>query len=97
MKILDLIKIALKALRKSKTRTFLTMLGIIIGVAAVITMMAIGQGSKESIHSSLAGMGSNMINIMPVMNEPGSVRLQGSSMETLKQEDADAICKIELS
>jgi len=67
------------------------MLGIIIGVAAVITMMAIGQGSKESIHSSLAGMGSNMINIMPVMNEPGSVRLQGSSMQTLKQADADAI------
>lgn len=94
MKILDLIKIALKALRKSKTRTFLTMLGIIIGVAAVITMMAIGQGSKESIHSSLAGMGSNMINIMPVMNEPGSVRLQGSSMETLKQEDADAIARL---
>lgn len=79
------------ALKKSRTRTFLTMLGIIIGVAAVITMMAIGQGSKESIHTSLAGMGSNMINIMPVMNEPGSVRLQGSSMQTLKQADADAI------
>lgn len=87
----DLMKIALKALKKSRIRTFLTMLGIIIGVAAVITMMAIGQGSKQSIRSSLSGMGSNMINVMPVMNEPGSVRLQGSSMQTLKQEDADAI------
>jgi putative ABC transport system permease protein len=91
MNILDLSKIALKALRKNKLRTFLTMLGIIIGVAAVITMMAIGQGSKESIRSSLSGMGSNMIHIMPVMNEPGSVRMQGSSMQTLKQADADAI------
>ncbi len=91
MKIFDLTKSAFRALRKSKIRTFLTMLGIIIGVAAVITMMAIGQGSKESIHSSLSGMGSNMITIMPVMNEPGSVRLSAGSMQTLKQEDADAI------
>ncbi|MDP4280819.1 MAG: ABC transporter permease [Bacteroidota bacterium] len=94
MKIFDLLKISLKALKKSKLRTFLTMLGVIIGVAAVITMMAIGEGSKESIHTSLSGMGSNMINIMPVMNEPGSVRLQGSSMQTLKQEDADAIVNL---
>ena len=94
MKIFDLLRMAFKALKKSKIRTFLTMLGVIIGVAAVITMMAIGQGSKESIHTSLAGMGSNMINIMPVMNEPGSVRLQGSSMQTLKQEDADAIVNL---
>ena len=94
MKIFDLLKISFKALQKSKIRTFLTMLGVIIGVAAVITMMAIGQGSKESIHTSLSGMGSNMINIMPVMNEPGSVRLQGSSMQTLKQEDADAIVNL---
>jgi putative ABC transport system permease protein len=91
MRTYDLTKSALRALRKSKMRTFLTMLGVIIGVAAVITMMAIGQGSKESIHSSLSGMGSNMITIMPVMNEPGSVRLSASSMQTLKQEDADAI------
>jgi len=86
---------AFSALKKSRLRTFLTMLGVIIGVAAVITMMAIGQGSRESIHTSLSGMGSNMINIMPVMNEPGSVRLQGSSMQTLKQEDADAIVALE--
>lgn len=94
MNIINLIYIALKALRRNKVRTFLTMLGIIIGVAAVITMMAIGQGSKESIRKSLSGMGSNMINIMPVMNEPGSVRMMGSSMQTLKQEDVDAIIKL---
>ncbi len=95
MKAKDLLKMAFSALKKSRLRTFLTMLGVIIGVAAVITMMAIGQGSRESIHTSLSGMGSNMINIMPVMNEPGSVRLQGSSMQTLKQEDADAIVALE--
>ncbi|HOV11080.1 MAG TPA: ABC transporter permease [Bacteroidales bacterium] len=94
MNILNLIKIALKALRKNKMRTFLTMLGIIIGVAAVITVMAIGAGSKESIRSNLSGMGSNMINVMPVMNEPGSVRMAGSSMQTLKQEDVEAIKKL---
>lgn len=94
MNISNLIYIAFKALRRNKVRTFLTMLGIIIGVAAVITMMAIGQGSKASIRDSLSSMGSNMIHVMPVMNEPGSVRLQGSSMQTLKLEDVEAIRKL---
>jgi len=91
MAILNLIKIALKALKRNKLRAFLTMLGIIIGVAAVIAMMAIGEGSKQSIRSSLSGMGSNMITIMPQSNEPGGVRLQGSSIQTLKLEDITAI------
>ncbi len=94
MNILSLIMIALKALKKNKMRTFLTMLGIIIGVAAVITVMAIGEGSKESIKSNLSGMGSNMINVMPVMNEPGSVRMLGSNMQTIRQEDVEAIKKL---
>ncbi len=79
------------ALKRNKLRAFLTMLGIIIGVAAVIAMMAIGQGSKQSIQSSLSGMGSNMITVMPQSNEPGGVRLQGSSIQTLKLEDIQAI------
>jgi putative ABC transport system permease protein len=91
MNLLNLIYLALRAMRRNKVRTFLTCLGIIIGVAAVITMMAIGQGSKASIQSSLSSMGSNMIHVMPVMNEPGSVRIAGSSMQTLKEEDVTAI------
>ena len=91
MSILNLIKIALKALQRNKLRAFLTMLGIIIGVAAVIAMMAIGQGSKQSIQTSLSGMGSNMINIMPKGNEMGGVRIGGSSFQTLTMLDVRAI------
>lgn len=95
MSIINLFKIAFRALKRNKLRAFLTMLGIIIGVAAVIAMMAIGEGSKQSIRSSLSGMGSNMITIMPQSNEPGGVRLQGSSIQTLKMEDITAIEKLQ--
>jgi putative ABC transport system permease protein len=95
MSIINLLKIAFRALKRNKLRAFLTMLGIIIGVAAVIAMMAIGEGSKQSIKSSLSGMGSNMITIMPQSNEPGGVRLQGSSIQTLKLEDIKAIEKLQ--
>ena len=57
----NLFKIALRALANNKLRAFLTMLGIIIGVASVITMLAIGQGSKKSIQQQISEMGSNMI------------------------------------
>lgn len=88
----NLIRIALRALQRNKLRAFLTMLGIIIGVAAVITMMSIGEGSKESIQTSLSNMGSNMLTIMPSSNEPG-VRMAGSSFQTLTLKDVDAIQK----
>ncbi len=65
MNIANLLKIALKALNNNKLRCFLTMLGIIIGVASVITMLAIGQGSKNSIKEQISEMGSNMIMIHP--------------------------------
>lgn len=87
----NLIKLALRALQRNKLRAFLTMLGIIIGVAAVITMMAIGQGSKESIRSSLSTMGSNMINIMPQSNLPGGVRMGRSQFQSLTLADVTAI------
>ncbi len=83
----NLFKIALKALNNNKFRTFLTMLGIIIGVASVITMLAIGQGSKKSIQSQISEMGSNMIMIMPGNMERGGVRQGASDMQTLKLED----------
>jgi putative ABC transport system permease protein len=94
MSILNLLRIAFRALKRNKLRAFLTMLGIIIGVAAVIAMMAIGQGSKQSIQASLSSMGSNMITVMPQSNTPGSVRLAGSSIQTLKLEDIDAIKRL---
>ena len=65
MNLANLFKIALKALSNNKLRGFLTMLGIIIGVASVITMLAIGQGSKRSIQAEISQMGSNMIMIHP--------------------------------
>ena len=66
MNLTNLTKIALKALNNNKLRCFLTMLGIIIGVASVITMLAIGQGSKRSIREQISEMGSNMIMIHPL-------------------------------
>ncbi|PWV56636.1 ABC transporter permease [Chitinophaga sp. S165] len=93
MNILNLIRIALKALQRNKLRAFLTMLGIIIGVAAVIAMVAIGQGSKESIQSQLSSMGSNMITILPASNVTGGARLGGASVQTLTIEDVKALQK----
>ena len=83
----NLIKIALRALANNKLRGFLTMLGIIIGVASVITMLAIGQGSKRSIQAQISEMGSNMIMIHPGADVRGGVRQDASAMETLKLED----------
>ncbi|MDD3108680.1 MAG: ABC transporter permease, partial [Alistipes sp.] len=87
----NLFKIALKALANNKLRGFLTMLGIIIGVASVIAMLAIGQGSKRSIRSQISEMGSNMIMIHPGTGRFGGVRQSGSSMQTLKMEDYQTI------
>ncbi len=87
----NLIKIALKALMNNKMRGFLTMLGIIIGVASVITMLAIGQGSKQSIQSQISEMGSNMIMIQPGADTRGGVRQSASAMETLKLADYESI------
>jgi putative ABC transport system permease protein len=88
---INLFKIALRALINNKMRTFLTALGIIIGVASVIIMLAIGQGSKKSIQSQIAEMGSNMIMIHPGADMRGGVRLDASSMETLKLTDYEKI------
>lgn len=93
MKLFNLIRIALKALQRNKLRAFLTMLGIIIGVAAVIAMVAIGQGSKKSIQDQLSSMGSNMLTIRPSSNQTvgGGARLESSSLQSLTVEDIKAI------
>ena len=87
----NLLKIALRALANNKLRGFLTMLGIIIGVASVITMLAIGQGSKRSIQAQISEMGSNMIMIQPGADMRGGVRQDASAMETLKLQDYENI------
>lgn len=91
MNLVNLFKIALRALSGNKFRGFLTMLGIIIGVAAVISMLAIGQGSKRSIQEQISTMGSNMITVRPGTGQFGGVRQSSSSMQTLKLEDYEAV------
>lgn len=91
MKLLNLLKIAYKAIVLNKMRTLLTMLGIIIGVASVIAMLAIGEGSKESIRSTISSMGSNMITVRPGADMRGGVRQSSSTMESLTFSDYKAI------
>ena len=93
MNFANLFRIALKALGNNKFRGFLTMLGIIIGVGSVITMLAIGQGSKKSIQAEISEMGSNMIMIHPGEDMRGGVRLSSDDMQTLKVKDFEDIRK----
>lgn len=91
MRFVNLLKIALRALNNNKLRCFLTMLGIIIGVASVITMLAIGQGSKNSIKAQISEMGSNMLMIHPGTGQRGGVRQSADDMQTLKVEDYELL------
>jgi len=93
MNISNLLRIAWTAIVRNKMRAFLTMLGIIIGVAAVISMIAIGQGSKQSIQSQITGMGSNMITIRPSSNVTGGARLDNASVQSLTESDLIALQK----
>ena len=88
---MNALRMALDSIREKKGRSFLTMLGIIIGVASVITMLAIGQGSKRSIQAQISEMGSNMIMIHPGADVRGGVRQDASAMETLKLQDYEDI------
>ena len=87
MNYLNSIRIALNALRRNKFRAFLTMLGIIIGVASVIVMLAIGQGSKKSIQDQMSSMGTNLIFVMPGAEQKGGVRMGFSDAQNLKEPD----------
>lgn len=92
MNISNLFKIAFRAIAANKLRSFLTMFGIIIGVASVIAMMAIGQGSKKSIQANIAEMGSNMIMIRPGQDKgPGGAQQDASDMQTLKLKDYETL------
>lgn len=87
MKFMNIIKIAITAIQRNKMRSFLTILGIVIGVAAVIAMLAIGYGSNNSIRETISSMGTNLINIRPVSPNSGGVRQGSSSSQTLTVAD----------
>ena len=93
MNLYNLFKISIRAVGNNKIRSFLSMLGIIIGVAAVIIMMSIGQGSKESIRSELSTMGTNLLTIRPGADMRGGVRQDPSAMQTLKMADYQRIIR----
>ena len=86
MNLNNLFRIAWRAILLNKTRTLLTMLGIIIGVGSVITMLAIGEGSKKSIKENISKMGTNMLNIRPGASMFGGVR-NNTDMQSLKMTD----------
>ena len=87
----NLIVIALRALSNNKLRGFLTMLGIIIGVSSVISMLAIGEGSKYTIEKQIEELGANMVVINPTNAMVGGIRQNGVLVQTLKLEDYQAI------
>lgn len=87
MKLINLIKIAIAAIRRNKMRSFLTMLGIVIGVAAVIAMLAIGQGSNASIRETISSMGTNLINIIPASQNKDGVHQGREASPTLVVDD----------
>lgn len=93
MSFFNLFKVAFRAIASNKFRSFLSMLGIIIGVAAVIIMMAIGQGSKESVRQNISQMGTNVITVRPGADMRGGVRQDPSAMQTLKMDDYEAIVR----
>ena len=91
LRILQTVPSALAALRANKGRSVLTTLGIIIGVAAVIAIVALGEGASASVSSQLAGLGTNLLTIMPGSTRSGGAAAGAGSATTLKAEDADAI------
>jgi putative ABC transport system permease protein len=91
MNIRNLIRIAFNALKRNKLRALLTMLGIIIGVASVIAMLGIGQGSKKSIQDQISKMGTNMVNVMPGSQQRGGVQFGMATQQTLEEKDIVAI------
>src|SRR5450759_3302655 len=91
MSIKNLFKIALNALLRNKFRAFLTMLGIIIGVASVIAMLGIGEGSKVSIQEQISGMGLNLVSVVPGSQQRGGIQFGASTMQSLNETDVTAI------
>src|SRR3990167_3776140 len=97
MKIIDIINETYSSLSANLVRSSLTMLGIIIGIASVIAMISIGNGAKASIQSSIEGLGSNLLTILPGVVQPGRgiVSSGRGGAQTLKNEDVDVVRAID--
>jgi len=91
MKLKNLLIAAVRSLAKNKMRTFLTMLGIIIGVGSVIAMIAIGQGSKQSIQAQISTLGTNVMMIWPQASSTGGVRMEAGTSQKMTLEDVKII------
>ncbi len=93
MKTINIVRSAFRALRRNKMRSFLTMLGIIIGVGAVIAMLAIGQGAEYSVKQQISSLGTNVLIVFPGSQQTGGLRMGAGTVTTLTEEDAWAIQK----
>src|SRR5512135_1673268 len=93
MKSMNIFLSAFRALQRNKMRSFLTMLGIIIGVAAVIAMLAIGQGAEYSVKQQINALGTNVLIVFPGSQQQGGLRMGAGTMTTLTEDDAAAILK----
>ncbi|HKP96020.1 MAG TPA: ABC transporter permease [Fibrobacteria bacterium] len=91
MRLSALLLIALRSLARNKLRSFLTMLGIIIGVGAVIAMLSVGQGAKSMVQTSIAGLGTNVITVFPGGGSPGSVRTEAGTSSRFTEDDVEAV------
>src|SRR5436309_3843337 len=91
MDLLAIIRIAMRALARNKLRSALTMLGIIIGVGAVIAMVSIGQGAQSVVQEQIQSMGSNILMVWPASRNLGGVRTGAGASATLVASDVDAI------
>jgi putative ABC transport system permease protein len=94
MKLANILKIAVRSLSRNKMRSFLTMLGVIIGVAAVIAMLAVGQGARDMINSQIAALGTNVLLVFPGAFSQGGVRMEAGSSSRMTEEDAAAVRKL---
>jgi putative ABC transport system permease protein len=93
MRFRTILKIAVRSLNRNKMRSFLTMLGMIIGVAAVIAMLAVGQGAKDMISAQIAALGTNVLLIFPGAHTSGGVRMEAGSSSRLNEDDIAAVKK----
>ncbi len=91
MKFLNILRVSYRSLGRNKLRSFLTMLGIIIGVAAVIAMLAIGQGASNAVKEQIAGLGTNVVIVFPFASTQGHVRFQAGETSRLTESDAVAM------
>ncbi|MGD8191393.1 ABC transporter permease [Brevibacillus ginsengisoli] len=94
MNFLESIRVSFRSIKTNKLRSFLTMLGIIIGVSAVIAMVAIGEGASTNVTSQINGLGSNLLIVSPGQAKQGQISLGAGSLNTLTMEDADAVAKL---